>query len=68
MATGRSVERKRWSPSFASCRSTTNIFATACLTKGANDVYAVAAFASWLMELGHARMVLQTDGELAILT
>eukprot|EP00975_Prorocentrum_lima_P019366 4078953-Prorocentrum_lima.AAC.1 len=35
-------------------------------TNGANDVYAVAAFASWQMELGHARMILQTDGEPAI--
>ena len=29
--------------------------------------YVVAAFASWIWELGHARLVVQGDGELAIL-
>ena len=47
---------------FASCRSSTNLFATLCTTKGPN-----AAFASWIWELGHARLIIQSDGEPAIL-
>ena len=52
---------------FASCRSSTNLFATLCTTKGPKDTYVVAAFASWIWELGHARLIIQSDGEPAIL-
>ena len=52
---------------FASCRSSTNLFATLCTMKGAKDTYVVAAFASWIWELGHARLIIQSDGEPAIL-
>ena len=30
-------------------------------------MYVVAAFASWIWELDHARLIIQSDGELAIL-
>ena len=52
---------------FASCRSWTNLFATLCTTKGPKDTYMVAAFASSTWELGHARLIIQSDGEPAIL-
>ena len=52
---------------FASCRSSTNLFATLCTQKGPKDAYVVAAIASWIWELGHARLVIQSDGEAAIL-
>ena len=51
---------------FASCRASTNLFATVCSNKGPTDKYAVTAMASWLWELGHPRMILQCDGEPAI--
>ena len=35
--------------------------------KGAKDTYAVAAFSSWIRELGHHRVILQSDGEPGIL-
>ena len=35
--------------------------------KGPKDMYAVAAFASWIWEWGHARLIIQSDGEPAIL-
>ena len=38
-----------------------------CLTKGPGCSYSVAAAKSFLMEIGHARIILQTDGEPAIL-
>ena len=38
-----------------------------CTTKGPKDTCAVAAFASWTWELGHARLIIQSDGEPAIL-
>ena len=47
---------------FASCRPSTNLFATLCTTKGPKDTYVVAAFASWIWELGHARSIIQSDG------
>ena len=52
---------------FATCRSSTHVFATLCTVKGPNDAYVVAAFASWIWELGHARLFIQSDGESAIL-
>ena len=52
---------------FASCRSSTNLFATLCTQKGPKDTYVVAAFASWIWELGHVRLIIQSDGEDAIL-
>ena len=52
---------------FASCRSSTNLFATPCATKGPKDTHVVAAFASWIWELGHAWLIIQSDGERAIL-
>ena len=52
---------------FASCRSSTNLFATLCTQKGPKDTYVVAAFASWIWELGHVRLIIQSDGEPAIL-
>ena len=39
---------------FASCRSSTKLFATLCTMKGPKDTYVVAAFASWIWELGRA--------------
>ena len=51
---------------FASCRSSTNPFATLCTTKGPKDTYVVAAFASWMWKLGHARFIIQSDGEPAL--
>ena len=36
---------------FATCRSSTTIFATLCTMKGSNDALVVAAFASWIWEL-----------------
>ena len=48
-------------------RSSTNLFATLRTTKGPIDTYAVAAFASWVWELDHARLIIQSDGEPAIL-
>ena len=51
---------------FASCRSSTNLLATRCTTKGPIDTYVVAAFASWIWELGHARLIIQSDGQTAI--
>ena len=51
---------------FASCRSSTNLFATLCTQKGPKDTYVVAAFASWIWELGHVRLIIQSDGEPAI--
>ena len=29
--------------------------------KGPKDTYALAAFASWIWELGHARLIIQSD-------
>ena len=52
---------------FAVDRSSTNVFATACSKKGPTDLYAVASFASWIRELGHHRLILQTDGEPALM-
>ena len=53
---------------FASCRSSTNFFATLCTTKGPKETKVVAAFASLIWELGHARFIIQSDGEPAILS
>ena len=50
---------------FASCRSSTNLFATLCTMKGPQDTYVVAAFASWIWELGHARLIIQSDEVIA---
>ena len=52
---------------FASCRSSTNLFATLCTQKAPEDTYVVAAFASWIWELGHVRLIIQSAGEPAIL-
>ena len=52
---------------FGVCRASTNLFATLCLQKGPTDAYGVAAMAAWIWELGHPRMVLQCDGEPAIM-
>ena len=50
---------------FATCRSSTNVFAT--LMKRLKDAYVVASLASWIWDLGHARLSIQSDGEPAIL-
>ena len=52
---------------FASCRFSTNLLATLCTTKKPRDTYVVAAFASWIWVLGHARLIIQSDGAPAIL-
>ena len=51
---------------YAVDRASTATFATAVTTKGPQCAYAVAAFASWIRELGHARVIVQTDGEPAL--
>ena len=38
-----------------------------CAVKGPKDAKVVAAFSSWIWELGHARKIIQSDGEPAIL-
>ena len=48
---------------FATCWSTGNVFATLCSSKGPKDLYSVKAVASWIWELGHAWLILQSDGE-----
>ena len=35
--------------------------------KGPSGAYVVAAFASWIWELGHTRVIIQSDGQPAIL-
>ena len=52
---------------FATCRSSTNILATLCTMKEPSGAHVVAAFASWIWELGHARVIIQSDGQPAIL-
>ena len=52
---------------FVSCRSPLNLFATLCTQKGPKDTYAVVAFASWIWEIGHIRLIIQSDGEPDIL-
>ena len=42
-------------------------FATLCTQKGPKDACVVAAFASWIWELGHVQLIIQGDGEPAIL-
>ena len=46
--------------------STGAVFATQCTQKG-NCPYTLAALSSWIGVLGHARIILQSDGEPAIM-
>jgi len=50
----------------AVCRSTGMTFACGCAAKGPSQAYPVQALAAFLLEIGHHRMVLQTDGEPSI--
>ena len=47
-------------------RSSGYLFGTVVTVKGPGRDCAVAAAASWLQELGHARFILQSDGEPAL--
>lgn len=47
----------------ASCMSSANLFATECSATGPEGVYAVAAMAALIGELGHPRVCLQGDVE-----
>ena len=44
-----------------------HLFATLCTTNGTKDTFVVAAIACWIWEQGHARLIIQSDGEPAIL-